>query len=272
MKVVRALAVLILMSLVPAYSAPEKQYGVIYLNGIVNPIVSEYIAESVKSAASDRCSYVVLVIDTPGGGMDSMREIIESIHSSDIPVVAYTFPKGARAASAGGFIMLASDVAAMAPGTNIGAMHPVNILPEFLKGDKDSKTNQVMEKKILNDAVAYARSLAQESGRNQEWAENAVKKAVSSSYLEAQRAGVIEIIAEDMDDLTAKLNGRVISFKGKKFTFDTAGITDLQYVMTWKQRAVNRVADPQVLLLLFIIAVAGLWMEIKNPGSEVLHY
>lgn len=259
------LLTILILSICSRLVAADK-YAVVYLEGTVNPVVSEYITNSIIKAGDDGSSFIVLLIDTPGGLMDSMRDIIKSMHSSRIPVVAYTFPKGARAASAGGFIMLASNLAAMAPGTEIGAMHPVIMLPDFLKKQNDDNKEDVMDKKILNDTIAYARSLAQKSGRNVKWAEEAVRNARSSSYLEAQQAGVIEIIADDIEDLMLKLNGRQISFNGKLFIFRTAGITKNEYLMTWKEKVVNHFADPQVLFLLFIIAVVGIWMEVKNPG------
>jgi len=261
-------AVLVSVSFYSNISAAE-QYAVIHLDGVVNPVVSEYITNSINLAEEEGNSFIVLLIDTPGGWMDSMRDIIKSMHTSKIPVVTFTFPKGARAASAGGFIMLASNIAAMAPGTEIGAMHPVVMLPDFLKQQNDGETDNVMDKKILNDTVAYARSLAQKSGRNVKWAEDAVKNAVSSSYLEARKAGVIEIIADDIDDLMRKLDKRKIDFNGNPFTFSTTGINKKEYLMTWKEKAVNRLADPQLLFMLFIIAVVGIWMEIKNPGIIV---
>lgn len=267
---IKLLLVLFALALCLRVSSGETaKYAVIYLDGIVNPVVSEYISGSIKKAADEGNSFIVLLIDTPGGWMESMREIIKAMHTSAIPVVAYTFPKGARAASAGGFIMLASDVAAMAPGTEIGAMHPVNLLPDFLTKNNEEGKGDVMEMKILNDTIAYARSLAQESGRNADWAARAVSRAESSSYLEARKNGIIEIIADDMADLLIKLDGMKINFNGNRFVFSTKGLSEMKYLMTWKQKLVNRFADPQVLFLLFIIAVVGIWIEIKNPGVIV---
>jgi len=247
----------------------ENRYALLELNGSVNPVVSEYLVEAMKKASEDGNQFIIIQMDTPGGLMDSMREIIKSILTSPIPVVVYTFPKGAQAASAGGFIMLASHVAAMAPGTEIGAMHPVSPMLDFMKKDRDGGPEGVMEKKVLNDTVAYARSLAQKRGRNVEWAMDAVSKAVSNSYVEAYKAGVIDIIAEDMNDLIGKLDGRKIDLNGASFKFMTKGIIEKKYGMTWKQKMVNRFADPQIIFLLFIIAVAGIAMELKNPGMII---
>lgn len=260
---------LLLFFLTASAASAEGKFAVLELNGSVNPIVAEYLAESMEKAASDGSQFIVIQMDTPGGLMDSMREIIKSILTSRIPVVVYTYPKGAQAASAGGFIMLASHVAAMAPGTEIGAMHPVSPMLDFMKKDRQGDPEGVMEKKVLNDTIAYARSLAQKRGRNEEWAVNAVSRAISNSYQEARKAGVIDIIAEDMDDLLRQLNNRKIDLNGTPFTFKTGGIKEVKYLMTWKQRMVNRFADPQIIFLLFILAIAGIGLEIKNPGMFV---
>jgi membrane-bound serine protease (ClpP class) len=247
----------------------ENKYAVVELSGSVNPIVAQYLTEAMEKAASDGNRFIVIQMDTPGGLMDAMREIIKSILTSKIPVVVYTYPKGAQAASAGGFIMLASHVAAMAPGTEIGAMHPVSPMLDFMKKDRQGDPEGVMEKKVLNDTIAYARSLAQKRGRNVDWAVGAVSRAISNSYIEAHKAGVIDIIAEDMNDLLKQLNNRTIDLNGERFTFKTSNIQEVKYLMTWKQKMVNRFADPQIIFLLFILAIAGIGIEFKNPGMFV---
>lgn len=266
---IRIICTLILIITAVNVFSEEKRYGVLILNGSVNPIVAEYLTENLKKASDEGNLFVVIQMDTPGGLMDSMREIIKAILTSPIPVIVYTSPKGSQAASAGGFIMLASHIAAMSPGTEIGAMHPVSPMLDFMKRDKEGGPEGVMEKKVLNDTIAYARSLAQKRGRNVDWAVEAVSKAKSSTYIEAYKAGVIDIIAEDMNDLIRQLDGRVIDLNGKSFTFRTKEIIEKKYDMTWKQRAVNRFADPQMIFLLFIIAIAGIGMEIKNPGMII---
>jgi len=247
----------------------KNTYALIELNGSVNPIIASYVSQSIEKAADDGNQFIIIVMDTPGGLMDSMREIIKSILTSKIPVVVYTYPKGAQAASAGGFIMLASHVAAMSPGTEIGAMHPVSPMLDFMKKDKQGDPEGVMEKKVLNDTIAYARSLAQKRGRNVDWAVDAVAKAISSSYKEALKLKVIDIVAEDINDLLSQLNNKTIDLNGSTFTFKTGGIKEVKYLMTWKERLVNRFADPQIIFLLFILAIAGIGLEIKNPGMFV---
>ncbi len=266
---IRIFSFLIFMMLSASAFSNEAKYAVITLDGSVNPVIAEYVVDSLKKASDEGNKFAVLQMDTPGGLMDSMRDIIKSILTSPIPVIVYTYPKGAQAASAGGFIMLASHVAAMAPGTEIGAMHPVSPMLDFMKKDKEGGPEGVMEKKVLNDTIAYARSLAQKRGRNVNWAVDAVSKAVSNSYMEAYKAGVIDIIAEDMADLLRQLEGRKIDLNGTPFVFRTKGIVENRYEMTWKQKFVNRFADPQMIFLLFIIAIAGIGIELKNPGMIV---
>ncbi|MBN2401185.1 MAG: nodulation protein NfeD [Spirochaetes bacterium] len=244
-----------------------NQYAGIKLDGTVNPIIAEHIVSSIEKANNRNAKFIVIKMDTPGGLMTSMREIIKAILSSKVPVVVYAFPKGAQAASAGGYIMLAAHVAAMAPGTEIGAMHPVSPFMDF--GKKDEKGKQetgVMEKKVLNDTVAYARSLAQKRNRNIQWTEDAVKSAISSTYLEAKKLGVIDLIAEDMADLLKKLNGRTVNVDGHSIVFHTTGIKEYEYEMDLKQKFLNYFADPQLVFILFIIALVGIGMEVKNPG------
>ncbi|HNX22915.1 MAG TPA: nodulation protein NfeD [Spirochaetota bacterium] len=266
---IKIFSCLMLLMITSNVFSNENKYAVLTLNGSVNPIVAEYLVDALKKASDDGNKFVIIQMDTPGGLMDSMRDIIKSILTSTIPVVVYTFPKGAQAASAGGFIMLASHIAAMAPGTEIGAMHPVSPMLDFMKKDKDGGPEGVMEKKVLNDTIAYARSLAQKRGRNVDWAVEAVSKAISNSYMEAYKAGVIDIIAEDMPDLIRQLDGRKIDMNGSDFIFRTKGIIENRYEMTWKQKFVNRFADPQMIFLLFIIAIAGIGLELKNPGMIV---
>ncbi len=242
-----------------------NQFVSIKLEGTVNPIIAEHIVSSIEKANAEKAQFIVIKMDTPGGLMSSMREIIKAILSSKAPVVVYTFPKGAQAASAGGYIMISAHVAAMAPGTEIGAMHPVSPLLNF--GQKDEKGKEgIMETKVLNDTLAYARSLAQKRNRNIQWTESAVKSAISSSYLEAKKLGVIDLIAEDMADLLKQLNGRIVNVDGYPVLLHTTDIKEVVFEMDIKQKFLNFFADPQLVFLLFIIAIVGIGMEVKNPG------
>ena len=260
------LSILLITSVFSGISYGKNRYAVLKLEGSVNPVSSEYLVESIAKANKDNMKFIVIQMDTPGGFLTSTRDIIKAIMSSKIPVVVYTYPKGAQAASAGGFIMLSSHVAVMSPGTEIGAMHPVNLLNSFGGGKEKGKSKGPMDMKSLNDTVAYARSLAQKRKRNVAWAEKAVKKAISSTYIEAVNAGVIDFVAEDMDDLLRKLNNRKVALNGRVVVIKTNNAVELKISMDWKQRLLNFFADPQIVIFLFLIAVAGIGFEFKNPG------
>ena len=262
----RILLCAVVLALASAPLLGKDRYALLKLEGSVNPIMSQYLADSIKKAQKDGVQFIVIQLDTPGGLVDSMREVIKAIMTSEVPVVVYTYPKGAQAASAGGYIMLAAHVAAMAPGTEVGAMHPVSPLLNFLPRDEQGGPAGVMEKKVLNDMVAYAKSLAQKRNRNSAWAEQAVKNAVSSTYLEALRQNVIDFIAEDMGELMKKLDNRKVAINGKEVILRTGTCVAVEYPMDWKQKIVNFLADPQMMLILLIIAIVGIGVEIKSPG------
>ncbi len=264
--------ILILLAAVAVLAGPlaaRGRYALLTLEGSVNPISADYLVKGIATAKEGGAEFVVIQMDTPGGMVGSMRDIIKAIMASEIPVVVFTYPKGAQAASAGGYIMLAAHIAVMSPGTEIGAMHPVSPALDFLPRDERGDPAGTMEKKVLNDMVSYARSLAQERNRNVGWAERAVKRAVSSTYLEAHRQNVIDFTAEDMDDLLKKLDNRTVKIKGKNIVIRTAGIAPLAITMDWKQRFLDFFADPQIVLFLLLIAAAGIGFEVKNPGMIV---
>ena len=259
------IALLIILTFTQFVFADEK-YALIELNGSVNPVIADYIVNSIKKANQENMQFVVMVMDTPGGLLNAMRDIIKAILDSQIPVIVYTYPKGAQAASAGGFIMISAHIAAMSPGTEIGAMHPVS---PFLNFSQDQKSDGIMEKKVLNDTVAYARSLAQLRKRNVAWVEKAIREAISSTNNEALRLGVIDIVANDIDDLLKKIDGKLVNTKDKIVTLHTKNIQQVHYAMNWKERVLNYFADPQMVFFLFIIAVVGIGFELKNPGMIV---
>jgi len=247
----------------------SNRYALIHLNGSVNPVAADYIVDSIKDANDKKCQFIILTVDTPGGLVTSMRKIVQSIMASKIPVITFTSPKGAQAASAGGYIMISANIAVMAPGTEIGAMHPVATGLDFLNKDKKGDPRGIMEKKVLNDILAYGKSIAQERGRNQSWVRRAIKDAISSSARDAKKFGVIDFIARDFPDLLHQLNGRRVKFDKKVFVLNTKKINELEYLMDWKQKFVNHFADPQVVFILLIIAVVGLGIEFKSPGLIV---
>ncbi|MEE9519736.1 MAG: nodulation protein NfeD, partial [bacterium] len=202
---------------------------------------------------------LVLQLDTPGGLDRSMRLIIKSMLASPIPVVVYVAPSGSRAASAGVFITIAAHVAAMAPGTNIGAAHPV-----ALGGGKMDKT---MIEKVENDAAAYIRSLAERWGRNADWAEEAVRKSVSIQASEAVEKGVVDLLAPSLEELLAKIDGRALQAAGQTVTLATAGATVVTVSMTLKQRILSFLSHPNVAYLLMLLGFYGLFFELSSPGA-----
>jgi len=262
----RLLTIFIIIMAFSITAFASDKYALIELKGSVNPVIADYIVNSIKKANQDNMQFVLMIMDTPGGLLNSMRDIIKAILDSEIPVIVYTYPKGAQAASAGGFIMIAAHIAAMSPGTEIGAMHPVS---PFLNFSPDQKQDGIMEKKVLNDTVAYAKSLAELRKRNITWVEKAVREAISSTNNEALKLGVIDIVANDIDDLLSKIDGKKIKTKDTYVVLKTKHIHQQQYTMDWKEKILNYFADPQMVFFLFLIAVVGIGFELKNPGMIV---
>lgn len=255
------------------------------VNGAIGPATSDYIHRGLKKARDSGATLVILRMDTPGGLDTSMRKIIQDILASPVPVVTFVAPSGARAASAGAYILLASNIAAMAPGTNVGAATPVQIggvpgpagnepaAPEEKKGaGKEKQSTPVraakpgMEEKALNDAIAYIRSLAQMRGRNVEWAEKAVREAASTPAEEAVQLHVADLIATDDADLLKKLDGRKLTVQGREITLQTAGLEIRPYEPDWRSRLLAAITDPNVAYILMLLGIYGLFFELWNPG------
>jgi membrane-bound serine protease (ClpP class) len=233
---------------------------VLHVSGAINPVVAEFLGENLRKAEEDEAPAVIIQLDTPGGLDTAMREIIKDILASPVPVIVYVAPSGARAASAGVFITLAADVAAMAPGTNIGAAHPVAM------GAKEM--GKEMAQKVENDAVAYIKSLANRRGRNAQWAEVAVRKSVSVTAEEALKKGVIDLIAEDLKDLLEQVNGwKIHRPDGQEVALDLQGHELVHVRMGWRQRILNALSNPNVAYLLLMIGLAGLYFELSHPGT-----
>ena len=228
-------------------------------SGVINPVASEYVDKGLEKARAMNAQALVLQLDTPGGLDKSMRLIVKSILASPIPVVVYVAPAGSRAASAGVFITMAAHVAAMAPGTNIGAAHPV-----ALGGGKMDKT---MIEKVENDAAAYIRSLAERWGRNADWAEEAVRKSVSIQASEAVEKGVVDLLAPSLEELLAKIDGRVLQAAGRTVTLATAGAPVVTVSMTLKQRILSFLSHPNVAYLLMLLGLYGIFFELSSPGA-----
>ena len=225
---------------------------------VINPVSAEYITESLKVAIQQGAQALIIQLDTPGGLDKSMRLIIKDMLNSPIPVIVYVAPSGSRAASAGTFITLAAHVAAMAPGTNIGAAHPVAV--------GSGEMGKEMAEKVTNDAAAYIKSIAEQRGRNVEWAEKAVRESVSASETEALQHKLIDLIAVDLNDLLRQLNGRKVMMAAGERLLQSDGAA-LQHVeMSLRQRLLSMLADPNVAYMLLLLGAAGLFFEISTPG------
>jgi membrane-bound serine protease (ClpP class) len=226
--------------------------------GSINPGLADFIVEGIRTAEKEKASALIIQLDTPGGLDTSMRAINQAIINAKVPVIVFVSPKGARAASAGMFITMVAHVAAMAPGTNIGAAHPVSV--------GLGKMDKVMGEKVVNDMVAYARSLALERGRNADWAEKAVRKSVSIDAQKAQKLKVVDLVAEDLDDLLQKVNGRAVKVGKEKVTLKTLGVPVKTVSEGWRVSILKRIADPNIAFILMLVGLAGLYFELSNPG------
>lgn len=241
-----------------AVAPAEPEVRVLTIEGVINPLTARYLERGLSDAAAAHAQLVVLRLDTPGGLESSMREMTRSIMASRVPVAVYVAPAGARAASAGMFLTIAAPVAAMAPGTNIGAAHPVGIGG----GEADS----IMTGKVLNDAAALARSLATERGRNATWAEAAVRQSVSITAAEALDQRVIDLVAPNLGDLLRQLDGREVATSSGTVTLHTAGADIVEQPMRFGERLLHVITDPNIAYLLFTLAMVGLVAELYHPG------
>lgn len=242
--------------------AQASSVYVLTIKGTINPVLVDYIKKGIEQAGDNNAAALVIQLDTPGGLDTAMRDIVQLIVNSRVPVVVYVAPSGARAASAGVFITMAAHVAAMAPNTAIGAAHPVSIGQEG-----EQAMSSAMEEKVLNDAAAYIRSLAESHGRNMEWAEKAVRESVSATEHEALDLNVIDMIAPDLPALLAQLDGRQVTLiNGQQVTLKTAGAVIVDTPMGAVEKFLYTIADPNIAYILLSVATLGIMAEIFSPG------
>ena len=243
--------------LAPASGAGSTVVVATY-EGVINPVTAEYLHDALAFAETNRAQLLVVRLDTPGGLVTSMQTIVKDIVNAPLPVAVYVSPSGGRAASAGVFITLAGHVAAMAPGTNIGAAHPV-----AMGGEMDN----TMKEKAENDLAASIKSLAEQRGRNVKWAEEAVRKSVSVTEKEALSLKVIDFVAEDVPSLLAQADGRKVRLPGGAVTLQTRGAEVREFPMGWRLEALKALSDPNIAVLLMTIGTIGILAELYNPGA-----
>ena len=247
----------LLLALTPA-SAASRQVNVIRLESVISSSAADYVVSAIKQAEKDKVAALVIELDTPGGLDTSMRVIIKEMLAAERPIVVYVAPSGARAASAGAFITLAAHIAAMAPGTNIGAAAPVAM------GGQMDKT---MEKKVTNDAAAYMRTIAEKRGRPIDLAEEWVRKATAKTETEALKAKLIDFVSPKLEDLLQAMDGRVVTTAAGKVKLETKDATIVRGEMNIREKVLKIIADPTVAYLLLLLGLAGLYFEFSTPGA-----
>ncbi|MDP1607103.1 MAG: nodulation protein NfeD [Rhodocyclaceae bacterium] len=264
---------LLLLALLGAQPAWAEGAHVLTVKGAIGPASADYLLRGLDKAAEARATLVVIEMDTPGGLDSSMRDIIKAILASPVPVAAYVSPQGARAASAGTYILYASHIAAMAPATNLGAATPVELMPSPTpekpadkKEDKSAPPQDAKASKAISDAAAYIRSLAELRGRNADWAERAVREAVSLSAEAALKAKVVDVLAVDLADLLKQIHGRKVKLATGEITLDTVGLTLTRVEPDWRSRLLAVIGDPSIAYILLLLGIYGLFYEFSNPG------
>lgn len=239
-------------------AAAEAHVDLIVIDAGINPATADFIHESIARAEHDGARALVIELDTPGGLLESTRSIVKDLLGAPLPIIVYIAPSGAGAASAGVFITLAANIAAMAPGTNIGAAHPVGGLGENIGAD--------MREKVESFAASLNKTIAQDRGRNVEWAEKAVRESVSVTDQEALNLHVIDLVARDLEDLLRQASGRTVTVGGRQVTLELAGAGIVRREMRLKQTVLNILANPNIAYLLIMAGMLGLYVEFTHPG------
>jgi membrane-bound serine protease (ClpP class) len=254
------LSLVILLAAAPLGStAAGKHITFITIDDTINPGTAHFLSRGALQAEDDGAELLIIQLDTPGGLVSSMRTMVKTIMNSPVPVAVFVAPSGAQAASAGVFVTIAADIAAMAPGTNIGAAHPV------VAGGKDME--KTMDTKVVNDLVAFIKSIAGRRGRNVEWAEEAVRKSVSVTAEEALKLKVIDVVARDVDDLVAKLEGWTVQTKDGTKKLAVKGLPIVRVKENLRDRVLKTVGNPNIAYLLMLLGLAGLYFELSHPGT-----
>jgi len=249
---------------IPSFGTSEQALAggevvIIELEGPINPGTAMYVVRGLDEAKDRDAALAVVRLDTPGGLASSMRAIVKAILNSPVPVAVYVAPRGAGAASAGVMVTVAGHIAAMAPGTNIGAAHPV------MAGGKD--VGGTMSEKVVNDMASYGRGIAEDKGRNGEWVEKAIRESVSITANEALKNNVIDLVAKDIDELLQLLDGREITLPAGKITLKTAGLTKTYFHLGFRDKVLKTISDPNIAYILMMIGLAGLYFELAHPGA-----
>ncbi|HYA12253.1 MAG TPA: nodulation protein NfeD [Thermodesulfovibrionales bacterium] len=257
-RIILLILFILLYSSPASLEEPKRKVMVITIDGVINPVAAEYIGKSINDANKEKVEALIIELDTPGGLDTSMRNIVKDIIGSEIPVVVYVAPSGSRAASAGVFITMAAHIAAMAPGTNIGAAHPVGI---------GGKMEKEMAEKATNDAAAYIKSLAERNGRNVKWAEDAVRKSISATEGEALKEGVIDLVSKDLNTLLSDIDGRKVKTVMGERVLNTKNVRVIRKEIGFRHKILNLISDPNIAYMLMLLGFYGLFFELTNPGS-----
>jgi len=242
-----------------ACSAFAQTVHVITIDGTINPASADYLHEGITDATDAGAECLVVRLNTPGGLLKSTRVMVSDLLTARIPVVVYVSPSGAQSASAGAFITLAAHIAAMAPGTNIGAAHPV--------GMQGGETDSIMNEKATNDAAAFIRTISEKRHRNVRWAEDAVRKSISITETEALRDSVIDLVASSLKELLKEVDGRQVAVNGTTQSLNTASADIIEREMGWRHQILDIISDPNIAYVFFLLGIYGLMFELYNPGT-----